>query len=397
MSMPSISTYEYFKTVIAVKFKLLKGQQQIELGNDVSFVLNYEKNSGLNYDISISDVHGDIKEVSVIDNNEEVALIGSRNYTISSTELSPVIMIKVTYPFKRNQQTLVTYIFEVEQERIKLLKLGEYYEEKFTLPQFDALIFTYFIRSTPYFEDGEQHPYYSLFIKNDKYDIEINGKKGDYECYIFGKEPVQLTFRFDIDVIRQQLKESTATTSATALEEESEAANVEPETSLQPKILKTLQSQTTFKDAILVAFDGAEVRAHRCILAAVSDVFCAIFNSKKSENPVKIDLEFAAEIVEAAVGFYYGQKDVIKGNENELLQFATKYSMAELKTKCIETLYDTVTTENVCDIVTLAFDNNSDSLKEKCLQILSKEKSKIDKEKLQTLPPSILVACLTLS
>uniref|UniRef100_A0A914Q8C1 BTB domain-containing protein n=1 Tax=Panagrolaimus davidi TaxID=227884 RepID=A0A914Q8C1_9BILA len=210
------------------------------------------------------------------------------------------------------------------------------------------------------------------------------------------KESIELTFRFDIDVIRQQLKESTATTSATALEEESEAANVEPETSLQPKILKTLQSQT-FKDAILVAFDGAEVSAHRCILAAVSDVFCAIFNSKKSVNPVKIELECAAEIIEAAVGFYYGQKDVIKGNENELLQFATKYSMAELKTKCIETLYDTVTTENVCDIVTLAFDNNSNSLKEKCLQILSKEKSKIDKEKLQTLQPSILVACLTLS
>uniref|UniRef100_A0AC34G8X3 BTB domain-containing protein n=1 Tax=Panagrolaimus sp. ES5 TaxID=591445 RepID=A0AC34G8X3_9BILA len=273
-SFSSSATDEYFKTVIAVKFKLLNGQQHIELGNGVSFILNYEKKSGLDYDISISDVHGDIKEVSVIDNNEEVALISSRKFTIASISLSPVIMINVTYPFKRNQQTNVTYLFEVDSQRINILKLGEYFEDKFTLPQFDALIFTYFLRSTPYFEDGTQHPYYSLFIKNDKYDIEINGKKGNYECYIFGNESVELTFSFDIDVLQQQIKEeSSSTTSPTSTpESEFEVIANKPETDAsQTQILKDLYAQSSLKDAILVASDGTEVSAHRCILAAVSD------------------------------------------------------------------------------------------------------------------------------
>ena len=57
---------EYFKTVIAVKFNNLKSRQVVNLWNDASFVLNYEKKSGFNYEISICDLQGDIKEISAL-------------------------------------------------------------------------------------------------------------------------------------------------------------------------------------------------------------------------------------------------------------------------------------------------------------------------------------------
>uniref|UniRef100_A0AC34FR22 BTB domain-containing protein n=1 Tax=Panagrolaimus sp. ES5 TaxID=591445 RepID=A0AC34FR22_9BILA len=187
-------------------------------------------------------------------------------------------------------------------------------------------------------------------------------KKGNYECYIFGNESVELTFSFDIDVLQQQIKDESSSTTSPTSTPESEFGVIADKSEThasQTQIFENLYAQASLKDVILVASDGTEVYAHRCILAAVSDVFAAIFESKKSEIPVRIEVEF--------------------------------------DTKCIEALYDTVTPENVCDIAILAFENNSESLTQKCLQILSKEKSKIDKEKLQSLPPTILVACLTLS
>uniref|UniRef100_A0A914QFB8 BTB domain-containing protein n=1 Tax=Panagrolaimus davidi TaxID=227884 RepID=A0A914QFB8_9BILA len=192
-----------------------------------------------------------------------------------------------------------------------------------------------------------------------------------------------------------QLSPSSSIQEATIPEnkEEKVAENAEINFSLSSPLNAAFESKK-YADVIFLTNDFKKVFAHRCILFSFSEIFMAFFD-QSSEIPIEIDVDFSETIVNRAIQFCYGKIDGIKNYENDLIKFADKYGIKGLKKSCLHSLKDqNLTTENVCETVKTAFEQNYTLLKQKCLKFIFQKKGEFGSEKLSKLPNEILVSTI---
>ena len=87
-----------------------------------------------------------------------------------------------------------------------------------------------------------------------------------------------------------------------------------------------------YADVILISSDNVKIYAHRLLLASYSTVFKSIFDEKKDEIPIKIDISnFTGDLVKQVINYIYNTNEVLKGEETNLLEFALEYGLHTVK------------------------------------------------------------------
>uniref|UniRef100_A0A914YBZ5 BTB domain-containing protein n=1 Tax=Panagrolaimus superbus TaxID=310955 RepID=A0A914YBZ5_9BILA len=125
--------------------------------------------------------------------------------------------------------------------------------------------------------------------------------------------------------------------------------------------------------AILV--EGRKVMIHKLIFVSRSPVFDAMLQSgmKESvENSVTI-IDFSYDVVASAVAFFYDQNITSRLNlihAFELIRFADKYYIKDLKTNVENYLATKITYSTVCQLVNGSIENNATGLKQICFDFL---------------------------
>uniref|UniRef100_A0A914PNS0 BTB domain-containing protein n=1 Tax=Panagrolaimus davidi TaxID=227884 RepID=A0A914PNS0_9BILA len=119
-----------------------------------------------------------------------------------------------------------------------------------------------------------------------------------------------------------------------------------------------------------------EVKIHKLILASRSPVFDRMLEHKmkeKSENRLEI-IDFDAEIVRIAVEYFYDRKTYKTSNVNQLidlLQFADKYDIQDLRADVEPLFMYQIYPETICQIANASVIYNSSFLQKFCLDALN--------------------------
>uniref|UniRef100_A0A914P314 BTB domain-containing protein n=1 Tax=Panagrolaimus davidi TaxID=227884 RepID=A0A914P314_9BILA len=155
-------------------------------------------------------------------------------------------------------------------------------------------------------------------------------------------------------------------------------------------LLHKIRSNNHYADVYFITSNGKKISAHRNILAAYSDIFVQIFD-KTSEIPVQIHVNvFTVDTIQSALDYLYDKFDAINGKEKEAFKFAVKFGIQHLIDACVSFFKDSINPTNVYEFIQIAYSNNFDELKQKCLQILVQKKEEIDPTKIAKLPSNIL-------
>uniref|UniRef100_A0AC35GHZ0 BTB domain-containing protein n=1 Tax=Panagrolaimus sp. PS1159 TaxID=55785 RepID=A0AC35GHZ0_9BILA len=123
------------------------------------------------------------------------------------------------------------------------------------------------------------------------------------------------------------------------------------------------------------------IKVHKLILASRSPVFDRMIKTEmkeKAENKLEI-IDFNAEIVKIAVEYFYDRETYKTCNVDQLidlLQFADKYDIQDLKSKIENILIKNLRLTNFCQITNAAFIANSSKLKNIC-DFLAPTKNKL--------------------
>lgn len=116
-----------------------------------------------------------------------------------------------------------------------------------------------------------------------------------------------------------------------------------------------------------------EFEAHKAILAARSPVFSAMFEHGMEEtrqNRVEItdlDPETVAEVLRY---IYTGQVNNLDQLALSLLVAADKYQLDRLKSMCEESLVESLTVENACDVLSYADIYNAEQLRANAMEFV---------------------------
>uniref|UniRef100_A0A914Q444 BTB domain-containing protein n=1 Tax=Panagrolaimus davidi TaxID=227884 RepID=A0A914Q444_9BILA len=128
------------------------------------------------------------------------------------------------------------------------------------------------------------------------------------------------------------------------------------------------------KDFIIVV-EEKEIKVHKCVLRAKSNVFRAMFNSKMKEsieNNVEIK-DFSFNVVEAGIKMIYDcnfETTLSMNDLTKLLQFFDKYNIPSLKDKVESHLIAQISAANVCRLTNASILSNSQKLKDKCIEFI---------------------------
>jgi len=120
--------------------------------------------------------------------------------------------------------------------------------------------------------------------------------------------------------------------------------------------ISSIFEQNKFSDCV-VACEGREFRCHKNILAGRSTVFDAMFTHDMEENrKSKVDIvDLDGDTVHDMIVYIYsGKVTEVETKATGLLSAAEKYDLKELKTMCETALCDTITQDNVLDLLVLA-------------------------------------------
>uniref|UniRef100_A0A914Q6P6 BTB domain-containing protein n=1 Tax=Panagrolaimus davidi TaxID=227884 RepID=A0A914Q6P6_9BILA len=118
-----------------------------------------------------------------------------------------------------------------------------------------------------------------------------------------------------------------------------------------------------------------EIKIHKFVLASRSPVFDRMLENEmkeKFENKLEI-IDFNAEIVKMAIEYFYDRDTYETCNVDQLidlLQFAEKYDIQDLKSKVEHVLIIKVRPNNICEISNASINANSAKLKEICIQLM---------------------------
>uniref|UniRef100_A0A914PRC1 BTB domain-containing protein n=1 Tax=Panagrolaimus davidi TaxID=227884 RepID=A0A914PRC1_9BILA len=150
-------------------------------------------------------------------------------------------------------------------------------------------------------------------------------------------------------------------------------------------------SNNKFSDIILISSDNVKIPSHRCVLSKYSKFISKIIE-EFSDLYVGIDIEnFNAETINAVLSFLYDKNDAINGKEIDVFKFALEYGIQELMDVCCTFFEKSVSSENVCEYIQIAYSNNFEELKQKCLKVLVEKKKEIDALELAVLPKNIII------
>jgi len=121
--------------------------------------------------------------------------------------------------------------------------------------------------------------------------------------------------------------------------------------------------------------DGQVIKAHRLFLSARSEYFRSMFNSgmiENSSNKVKIK-ECDPTMFKKLLEFLYTDKcpTDIDAIASKLLPVADQYMISALKSYCADALRQSLTQDNVKEVLLLAHIHNCPLLKEYCFQHLT--------------------------
>lgn len=127
-----------------------------------------------------------------------------------------------------------------------------------------------------------------------------------------------------------------------------------------------------------------EFRAHKCILAARSPVFKAMFNYKLKENLTNRVLieDCHPDVVQAMLKYIYTAylPDDIKDIAIDLYIAAEKYFIESLKIKCREYLIENLNTDSVVQIYILAELYNDSMLRKQSLKFISENIDRVTQD-----------------
>uniref|UniRef100_A0A914PV69 BTB domain-containing protein n=1 Tax=Panagrolaimus davidi TaxID=227884 RepID=A0A914PV69_9BILA len=136
-----------------------------------------------------------------------------------------------------------------------------------------------------------------------------------------------------------------------------------------------------FEDFTIVTADGKELKVHKCVLAAQSPVFAAMFKPHTKEaKESKVEMpDFSFEIIEKSIKLCYNHDfdaDTSIDEAFTLFKFAEKYDIQIIKGDLQDYLADKINVSNLCEIVQRAGDENAVKLRNKCMDSLSSFLSK---------------------
>ncbi|XP_054270960.1 speckle-type POZ protein B-like [Macrosteles quadrilineatus] len=143
----------------------------------------------------------------------------------------------------------------------------------------------------------------------------------------------------------------------------------------EPKLeddYEQLLSDHRFSDVTLSA-NGKQFKAHKAILAARSRVFAAMFDHCMEEGQLNhvtiLDVDHAT-LGELLRFIYSGRVKDINKIAFDLLAAADKYDLERLKIMCEETLYKSISVDNVLDILILADLHSAVNLKSQAIELV---------------------------
>ena len=141
--------------------------------------------------------------------------------------------------------------------------------------------------------------------------------------------------------------------------------------------LSSLMNNEEFSDVVLISRDEQQFRAHKCVLAARSPVFAAMFKpgwEESRDGVVKID-DLDGEDLRRLLDYVYAGK--FEDNENDdlevvgsLLAAADKYTIEHLKMRCAEALGKRLSLDNIFDVHALADAHGVSGLKEQVVDFI---------------------------
>lgn len=143
---------------------------------------------------------------------------------------------------------------------------------------------------------------------------------------------------------------------------------------------KVIASNPSNYDVTLVGKDGVQIKAHKLILAARSKPIEAMFEhetKEKMESKIEItDIDGA--VLEQMVNFIYSDKvDNLDEYAGDLILAAEKYDLPRLKRLCEQHLFSTINVDNASYVLALSDLCNSPKLREKALEFVVNNPSKI--------------------
>ena len=155
--------------------------------------------------------------------------------------------------------------------------------------------------------------------------------------------------------------------------------------------VENLFLEEQFSDIKLVTSCGKELKAHKCIVAADSPTFAAMFKHdmvESNSNTVNIS-DVDHEVLKEMLRFIYmGQVENIETIASDLFIAADKYDIQDLKNECANYIANNITVENAILIFELAVKYNAEQLKTRVMHFVKSNivdimKINTFKEKLQ--------------
>uniref|UniRef100_A0AC34FBY9 BTB domain-containing protein n=1 Tax=Panagrolaimus sp. ES5 TaxID=591445 RepID=A0AC34FBY9_9BILA len=272
------------------------------------------------------------------------------------------------------------------------LKLCQFYKFELFVPGYDAQPFTCYVTKL---NNNLKENDIEFRIEN-PWNVQIQGKTGEYTIKHSSLKDINvlLTFRFDPNVYpgsASSSREKQKSIQTSAVVESRPESVISSPTSLNfaSKLYK-IGTDIRYADVIFITSDKTKIQSHRCIFGESSKIFAQIFD-ETAQTPVKIDVDdFNADTIQSALNFLYGKYDAINGKEMDVFKFAFKYDIKDLIEACCSFFEKSIDASNICEYIQIAYSNNFDELKKKCLKYLCKKKKEIDSSKVAELPKNIL-------
>lgn len=119
--------------------------------------------------------------------------------------------------------------------------------------------------------------------------------------------------------------------------------------------------------------DSVKIRAHRCVLAAISPKYKAqLYATELDKDNIKVDGITAAAFDEFLRFFYFDKIDLTFANIGAVLDLAKQSLVKDFEEMCVYFLTQTIAVDNVCTIYRLAILHDIEELIELCVQKISK-------------------------
>ena len=145
------------------------------------------------------------------------------------------------------------------------------------------------------------------------------------------------------------------------------------------KVMDDARRSDLFTDVTLVVADGKEFKAHKVVLASQSPFFKARFEDRWSEgqenvSTTRVEMPDVPDVVmDTVLSYLYTGKATnsnIKNIAFQVLPTAEEYGIEGLQKMCEEALAETVTDENVVDILVHAETYNAQDLRKACMNYI---------------------------